>query len=180
MVLMAYNGYTAIHVTHRRTIAMIFIIAASVAHPTFSEIGRPLEPILTCTAVLLGELAGSVITQYLHEVRAQTNAGATTGNTPVEVDVTDDIAFASHQFQASFWPVAALLVALILWAAGTCASGNARLPHGCHPFTVLSLRANVLSLSRRSGAGAAAGWPVDHPGGVRHFSCSANELQCAR
>ena len=55
-----YSGYHALHLAHRLAWATT-IAAGSFVHPEASEIGFPLEPIITSSSVLVGVLLGSEI-----------------------------------------------------------------------------------------------------------------------
>ena len=57
LFLHAYMGYSAIHSYHRLAMAFIAVVG-SIVHPQASEVGRPLEPIVTCAAILLGATVG--------------------------------------------------------------------------------------------------------------------------
>jgi hypothetical protein len=61
----AFCGYSALPMSHRAGYALIVGGASLFVHPTLSELGRPLEPIITCSALLLGEAVGFAIEDAL-------------------------------------------------------------------------------------------------------------------
>jgi hypothetical protein len=63
-LIAAFCGYSALPMTHQAAFALI-AGGASLVQPPLSEIGRPLEPIITCSALLLGEAVSVAIDNAL-------------------------------------------------------------------------------------------------------------------
>ena len=122
----AICGYSALPMSHRATFALI-IAGANLVHPPFSEIGRPLEPIITCSALLLGTLLGLAVESHLISRPKQGTLLADFTNTPVasrELTTADERIFASQQFQAAFCPVVCFGVATMLVTVGLAAGDD--------------------------------------------------------
>ena len=119
-LIQAFYGLSALPISHRVACATI-VAGASLVHPPFSEIGRPLEPILTCSALLLGTLLGFAVESHLISRPKQGTPLADFPNTLAasrELTAADERIFASQQFQAAFLPLLGLLAAVVLVAAG--------------------------------------------------------------
>ena len=119
-LVVAFYGYSGLSISHR--VACTAIVAgASLVHPPLSEIGRPLEPILTCSALLLGTLLGLSIESYLigHSKRGSPRADLPNAPAPtLELTAADEQTFVLQQFQAAFRPLVGFLVAVVLVCAG--------------------------------------------------------------
>ena len=120
VLIPASLGYSALPISHRVAYATI-VAGGSLLHPPLSEIGRPLEPILTCSATLLGTLLGFAFESHLISRSKQGTPLADFPNTLAAsrgLTAADKRIFASQQFQAAFLPLLGLLAAVVLVAAG--------------------------------------------------------------
>ena len=70
LFVILYMGYAAVDSAHRWLTCAIFV-GGAITFPTLSEVGRPLEPIVTSAGVLLGELVASLVQATLRRTFVQ-------------------------------------------------------------------------------------------------------------
>ena len=120
-------AFCALPMGHRLTLAST-IAAGAFLTPQRSDIGRPLEPIITCAAVLVGLLAGSSVDRLLHSVFPMD----LTDDAHIEQTITGNVAHkakcAATHFHASFRPLLASMSSIVLSVIGVAAGDPAFRP----------------------------------------------------
>ena len=111
-VVIAYGGFAAVHIHHQLTCCLIIVVVAFFL-PPLTELGHPIEPLVTMTLTCLGLLSSALIT---HLLTLQRRTGQAVAKPDGHVVSTSDghASYNSHQFQASLMTLCMLLGASCL------------------------------------------------------------------
>ena len=122
---MTFFGYSALHLHHRLVVATVVIVAAIFLHQPLSAIGRPLEPVITCTAVVLGVTFGCTAEHFVRNMLLRQDKGIASGcgkeDTMLhacEKGTQDELLFCTHQFQSALLPSLAIFGSATLFLSG--------------------------------------------------------------